>query len=191
MKFFIGSLLLLQLLYGQTSKLIIDAKQFVSNDKDGISVFEGDVKLQRDKDILKSDKLEVFMQDKTKTNKRVASKYEATGHVSFNILTNEKHYIGKGDKIIFNPVDEMYIILGNGTLKETNEDRTLIGDEIFINIKTGEARIKGTKEKPVRLIINIETQSSDSNDIVKEDSTEQVDEKEENINQEDKKEERK
>lgn len=165
MRFFIASFLLLQLLYGQTSKLIIDAKEFSSDDKKGISVFKGNVKLQRENDLLKSDRLEVFMGKKIKDKKRTASKYEATGNVSFNIFTKEKNYVGKGDKIIFNPVYQMYIILGNGTLKEIKEGRTLIGDEIFINTKTGEAKIKGTEEKPVRLIINIETNEDEKEEI--------------------------
>ncbi|NQY22377.1 MAG: lipopolysaccharide transport periplasmic protein LptA, partial [Campylobacteraceae bacterium] len=135
-----------------------DAKSFVSNDKKGLSVFTGNVKLVRDKDILKSDKLEIYLEAKKKGEKaRTPIKYIATGNVKFNIVTLLKHYKGSGSKIVYSPSKQEYKITGNGKLKELNEGTSLSGEEIYINLISGEARLKGTDEKPVRLIINIKS----------------------------------
>ncbi|NQY54823.1 MAG: lipopolysaccharide transport periplasmic protein LptA [Campylobacteraceae bacterium] len=146
------------------SKLIIDAKSFESNEKKGLSIFKGNVKLVRDKDVLKSDKLEIYLEAKKKGEKaRTPIKYIATGNVKFNIVTELKHYKGSGKKIVYSPQKNEYRITGNGKLKELNEDTSLSGEEIFINLISGEARLKGTDKKPVRLIINIKEKEKEEN----------------------------
>ena len=137
-------------------QLIIDSKKFEANDIKGISVFTGNVKLQQGKDRLNSDKLEVYLSKKTAKKKREALKYVATGNVSFKLYSNGKAYEGKGDKLIYNIKKSQYSVLGNAFLKEKTEDKSLFGETITINQKTGEAKVKGTKDKPVRFIINIE-----------------------------------
>jgi len=147
-------------IYAQTSKLIIDAKTFEAKDKEGISIFTGNVKLQKDKDRLFSDKLVIYMNPKDGDKARTPLRYIATGNAKFIIFTEEKHYIGTGKKIIYSPLKQEYRIFGNGTLDEQVEGTKLSGEEIFINLTTGKAKIKGTNKKPVRLIINIETKKS-------------------------------
>jgi lipopolysaccharide export system protein LptA len=83
-------------------KLIIDSNYFESDDSKGIAIFTGDVKMVRIKDILNANKVEVFLSTPTKENqKREATKYIATGNVSFEVFTALKHYEGKGDKVIY------------------------------------------------------------------------------------------
>lgn len=162
MKFYIYLFLLLTIFSNaQTSKIIIDAKTFEANDKKGLSLFTGNVKLVMNQDILQSDKLEIFLtprkKDSAKKEARVPLKYIATGNVKFKIVTLLKHYEGTGDKIVYDPIKKEYIITGNGSLIEKNEKTALSGESIFINLTTGEAKLKGTDEKPVRFIINIQT----------------------------------
>lgn len=147
-------------IYAQTSKLIIDAKTFEAKDKEGLSIFTGNVKLQRGKDRLFSDKLVIYMTAKEGKKARTPLRYIATGNAKFIIFTEDKHYIGTGKKIIYSPLKQEYRIFGNGTLDEQIEGTKLSGEEIFINLTTGKAKIKGTNKKPVRLIINIETKES-------------------------------
>lgn len=149
-------------------KLIIDAKNFEAFDEQGFSLFQGDVKLKRGQDRLNSDKLEVYITKAQKDKKREPRKYEATGNVDFTIVSNGKHYEGSGDKVIYEPQVLKYTIIGNGKLKELTEDRTLIGEKIFINQQTGEARVKGTSNKPVRFILNIEEKKQTKTDTKKE-----------------------
>lgn len=87
---------------------------------------------------------------------KVATKYEATGDADFEVISKDKHYVGKGDKIIYVPLKEEYLIIGNGYVHEKNDDRKIYGDNIYINQLTGEAKVKGTENKPVKFIINIE-----------------------------------
>lgn len=157
MKFLLGLLITSSLLLGANEKLIIDAKNFETNDAKGITVFSGDVKLKKLKDKLNSNKLEIFMTPNSKGKDRQPLKYIATGNADFEIHSNGKIYIGKGDKVIYEPKNQEYTVIGNGYLKETTESRELFGDKIFINQLTGNARVSGSENKPVRFILNIES----------------------------------
>ena len=42
-------------------------------------------------------------------------------------------------------------------VKELTEERELFGEKIFINQLTGNAKVSGSKNKPVRFILNIES----------------------------------
>ena len=158
----IGSLLILaSLLSAQTQQLVIDAKNFEADDKKGISVFSGDVKIKMDKDKLNAQKVEIFFVNKKGSTSKTPSKYVATGKVDFEIVTDLKHYVGNGDKIIYSPIKQEYTVIGNGFLQEKNDDRKIYGDKIYVNQLTGEARVNGSDNKPVRFIINIERGSEE------------------------------
>ncbi len=156
MKFLLGLLITSSLLLGASEKLIIDAKNFETDDAKGITVFTGNVKLKKVKDKLNSNKLEIYMKPNSKGKNRQPLKYIATGNADFEIHSNGKIYIGKGEKVIYEPTTQEYTVIGNGYLKETTENRELFGDKIFINQLTGNARVSGSEKKPVRFIINIE-----------------------------------
>lgn len=156
MKFLIGLFITTTLLFSQTDKLIIDAKNFETNDANGLSIFTGNVKLKMGKDRLNSDKLEIYLEANSKGKAKKPLKYIATGNVSLELYSNAKHYKGKGDKIIFNPNTKEYTVIGNGYLNEVSEEKELYGEKIFINQITGNARVSGTEKKPVRFILNID-----------------------------------
>lgn len=156
MKFLIGFLICVTVMFADTQKLIIDASNFETNDLKGLSIFTGNVKLTMSKDKLNSDKLEIYVKPQTKGKNKKPLKYIATGNVDFEIFSNKKHYKGKGNKVIYNPKKQEYTVLGDGYLKEVTEDRELYGEKIFINQQTGNAKVSGSKEKPVRFILNIE-----------------------------------
>ena len=155
MKYLIGTLLCSTLLLAQTETLIIDSQDFQADDKKGVSIFTGNVKIKMGQDKLNADRVDVFFTT-DKNNAKVPLKYEATGKADFEIVTKDKHYIGKGDKIIYSPQKEEYTIIGNGFLQEKNDDRKVYGDTIFVNQLSGEARVKGSENKPVRFMINVE-----------------------------------
>ncbi|RXK14131.1 organic solvent tolerance protein OstA [Halarcobacter mediterraneus] len=144
-----------------TEKLIIDAKNFETDDSKGVSIFTGNVKLKMAKDKLNSDKLEVFMKPKSQGKNVEPLKYIATGNVSFTIFSNGKHYEGKGSKVIYDPKKLEYTVIGKGYLNEVTESRELYGEKIFINQQTGSAKVSGTDNKPVRFILNIESSNKE------------------------------
>ena len=155
MKYLIGTLLCSTILFSQSETLVIDALDFQADDKKGISIFTGDVKIKMGKDKLNAQRVDVFFTT-DKNNAKIPLKYEATGKADFEIITEEKHYIGNGDKIIYSPQKEEYTIIGNGFLQEKNDDRKIYGETIYVNQLNGEARVKGNENKPVRFIINVE-----------------------------------
>jgi len=158
----LGSLLILStFLLAQVQQLVIDAKNFEADDKKGISIFTGDVKIKMGKDILNAQKVEIFFVNKKGSENKVPSKYIATGKVNFEIVTELKHYVGNGDKIIYSPIKQEYTVIGNGFLQEKNDDRKIYGDKIYVNQLSGEARVSGSDKKPVRFIINIERGSEE------------------------------
>ena len=155
MRYFIGTLICSTILFAQTETLTIDAQNFEADDKKGISIFTGNVKITMGQDRLNAQRVDVYFTT-DKDNKKVPLKYEATGKADFEIVTTDKHYFGNGDKVIYSPQKEEYTILGNGFLQEKNEDRKVYGDTIYVNQLSGEARVKGSEQKPVRFIINVE-----------------------------------
>ena len=155
MKYLIGTLICSTLLLAQSETLVIDAQDFQADDKKGISTFTGNVKIKMGQDKLNANKVDVYFTT-DKDNKKVPLKYEATGKADFEIVTTDKHYFGNGDKVIYSPQKEEYTILGNGFLQEKNDDRKVYGDTIYVNQLSGEARVKGSEQKPVRFIINVD-----------------------------------
>ncbi|MAD42559.1 MAG: lipopolysaccharide transport periplasmic protein LptA [Arcobacter sp.] len=156
MKFLAGLLVCSTLLLAQTQQLVIDAQNFEANDKKGISTFTGNVKIQMGKDKLNAQKVDIYFVTKKGSTGKIPSKYIATGNVDFEIITDLKHYVGKGNKIIYSPLKQEYTVLGNGFLEEKNDDKKIYGEKIYVNQLTGEAKVSGSDNKPVRFIINIE-----------------------------------
>lgn len=155
MKYLIGALLCSSLLFAQTQTLIIDAQNFQADEKNGVSIFTGNVKIKMGEDKLNAQKVDIFFVT-DKNNNKIPLKYEATGNADFEIVTKAKHYVGNGDKIIYSPQKEEYTIIGNGFLHEKKDDRKIYGDTIYVNQLTGEARVKGSENKPVRFIIQVD-----------------------------------
>src|SRR5574344_281126 len=125
-KVLVGLFFCSSLLFAQSKTLVIDALDFKADDNKGISTFTGNVKIRMAEDKLNAQKVDVFFETDKNTKNKVATKYEATGDADFEVISKDKHYVGKGDK------------------------------NIYINQLTGEAKVKGTENKPVKFIINIE-----------------------------------
>jgi len=155
MKYLILILLFVSSMYAVSEKLIIDAEKFEASEKKGISVFTGNVKIQMGEDKLNAQKVKIFFVNKNGSTSKVPSTYEATGNVSFIIVTADKKYSGKGNKIIYSPSKQEYTVIGNGFLEEKISNRKMYGDKIYVNQLTGEARISGSETKPVRIILDI------------------------------------
>jgi lipopolysaccharide export system protein LptA len=155
-KYLIGTLFCSTLLFAQSETLIIDAQNFQADDKKGISIFTGNVKIKMGEDKLNAQRVDVFFETDKKTNNKTPLRYEATGKADFEIVTKDKHYVGNGDKIIYSPQKEEYTIIGNGFIHEQNDDRKIYGDTIYVNQLSGEAKVKGSENKPVKFIINVD-----------------------------------
>lgn len=137
------------------NQLVIDAAKFELNDKEGSTIFTGNVKMKKLDDRIDAQKIEVYTTQADKDGKREMKQFIATGSVYFTVYTEDKIYEGKGDKVIYNPKDMKYTIIGNGFVEEKVEGTKLYGDTIYLDEQSGEAEIKGSEQKPVRFIMDL------------------------------------
>ncbi|MFT5662339.1 MAG: lipopolysaccharide export system protein LptA [Sulfurimonas sp.] len=149
MKFLLSSLLVVSSLISQELK--ITANSFHADEKKGISIFEGKVKIVREKDKLNADKVIVYTNAKNEP-----IKYVAQGNTSFTIVTkNEAVYTGKAGKVIYQPNEKEYHFFTDVHLKQIDEKKEIIGNEVVLKTVEGKAYAKGAKSEPVIMIFNM------------------------------------
>ena len=149
MKLLLSSLLIASSLISQELK--IKANSFHADEKKGISVFEGQVKIVRDKDKLDAEKVTVYTNAKNEP-----IKYIAKGNASFTIVTQDGSiYKGKAQKVIYQPITKEYHFFTHVHLKQLNEKKEIIGNEVVLKTIEGKAYAKGAKSKPVIMIFNM------------------------------------
>jgi len=150
-KFILILILLLLNIYAKTdlNSTKITADSFEYNDLKHYTYFKGNVKIYTKKDILFADSVYVFFnKDKTPI------KYILKGNVNFNIFIQTKKYIGKGDKIILEPLKDKITIINNAYLEDKTTGQKIKGDKIFFDKKNGFSSVFGKKNRPVTFIIN-------------------------------------
>jgi len=140
--------------------LQIKSKTFHADEKSGISVFEGDVNIIKASDELNASKVTVYTDDKNQPTKFIAE-----GKASFTILTEEGSlYKGKAHKVVYLPNEKEYRFFKNVHLKQINEKKEIIGDEVILKTIDGKAYAKGDKEKPVIMIFKMPKKDDEKND---------------------------
>ena len=127
----------------------IQADSFVANQKKNIITFTGHVSMVKGEDTLVCEKLVVYTRLNDQ-NQTVAKQYISSGNVSFTIKRPDTLLIGNGDKVNYDIDKLLYIITGNAYLEDRNASKTLSGEKIYINEKTGHTKIEGKKNQPVK-----------------------------------------
>lgn len=149
MKYFIILMILITSLI--SSELKIKANEFSSDEKKGISIFKGKVDIVRNSDRLKASKVTVYT-DK----EHEPTKFIAIGDVSFKIETKDgSKYEGKAQKVIYNPIKKEYYFYQDVFLKQLDNKKEIIGDEVVLKTIDGKAYAKGAKKEPVIMIFEI------------------------------------
>jgi len=134
-----------------SQELKIKANEFSSDEKKGISIFTGKVNIKIAKDELKASKVTVYT-DK----KHQPIKFIAIGNVSFKIQTQDgAKYEGKAQKTVYNPIKKEYYFYKNVYLKQLDNKKEIIGDEVVLKTIDGKAYAKGAKKEPVIMIFDI------------------------------------
>jgi len=137
--------------------LNIDADYFEADEKKHQMYFKGNVKLNKNQDILQSKYLLINTEaSKEDKNKQVPKDYMATGNVKFTVHTKDNILKGKGDKVYYYPKEQKYIIVGNGYLEDLKNDKKIIADKIYVNEKTGHIKIDGGENKPVQFRLKLD-----------------------------------
>ncbi|TQR31905.1 lipopolysaccharide transport periplasmic protein LptA [Campylobacter sp. MIT 99-7217] len=140
------------LCFSYASELQISANSFYANEKKGENILSGNVIVKKDKDILRSEKLDVFV-DK----QRKPIKYIATGNAKFEVFLSNKLYKGVADKLIYDVLKDVYEMNGNAFIEEQGSNKKIYGDLIVVDKKQEIYRVKGKDNKPTRFIFELET----------------------------------
>lgn len=151
-----------------SQELQVKAKLFNADQKVGISVFEGDVNIIRGSDELNASKVTIY----TNANQE-PTKFVAEGDASFNIKTLEgATYKGKAQKVVYLPQEKEYHFFKEVHLRQINEKKEIIGEEVVLKTIEGKAYAKGAEKEPVIMIFNMpddkksENKKSDDNKSV-------------------------
>jgi len=150
MKYILLLMLIIINLIAKEVDVDIQADYFEANKQKNIVLFKGKVSMIKGTDTLTSDKLEVYTRLNKDTNKTMAYQYIATGKVRFTVTKPTTLLIGKGDKVVYKVDDNVYTITGNGYLEDKNASKIVMGDKIYINNNTGETKIEGKANAPVK-----------------------------------------
>jgi len=132
-------------------ELQIKANTFKADEKKGISIFQGDVNILKKNDELNASKVIIYTDKKNQP-----TKFMASGNVSFKIQTKQgSKYEGTANKVIYIPLKKEYYFYENVHLKQIDEKKEILGDEVILNTTDGKAYAKGLKKEPVIMIFNI------------------------------------
>jgi len=134
-----------------SSELHIKADAFNADENTGISIFTGDVNIIKDADELNASKVTVYTD---KQNQPI--KFVAVGDVSFIVETEQKAlYRGKAQRVIYFPKTKEYHFFTKVHLKQINEKKEIIGDEVILKTIEGKAYAKGVNKEPVIMIFKL------------------------------------
>ena len=130
----------------------ITADAFEGNEKKGITVFSGNVKIKKNRDELNASKVTVFT-DKERSPYR----YEAEGDVSFyiDLPDNNATYKGDAGKVVYLPLKQEYQFYTDVHLYQLGTNRKVFGDKVMLNAIDGNAKALGKEKTPVIMIFNV------------------------------------
>lgn len=140
-------------------ELKVKAKLFNADQKSGVSTFEGDVNIVKGSDELNASKVII----NTNSNQE-PTKFIAEGNASFIIKTLEGAvYSGKAQKVIYLPQEKEYHFFKDVHLKQINEKKEIIGEEVVLKTIEGRAYAKGADKEPVIMIFDLPEDKKDTN----------------------------
>ena len=139
----------------QAEELKIIANSFDGDEKKGITVFKGDVKITKGSDRLNAQLVKVF----TDAN-HTPTKYVARGEVTFFLKSeNNATYKGKAGKAIFYPLTKEYHFYRDVNIKQLDQKKQIIGEEVVINTVAGTAKASGGGKGPVIMTFELEEEN--------------------------------
>jgi lipopolysaccharide export system protein LptA len=134
-----------------SQELKIKAEQFDADEKSGISIFTGKVNVIKSNDELNASKVTVYTDEAHQPTKFIAQ-----GNVSFHIETKKGSlYQGVAQKAIYMPIVKEYHFFTDVHLKQLDEKKEIIGDEVVLKTIEGKAYAKGATKEPVIMIFKL------------------------------------
>lgn len=134
-----------------SDELKVVSKFFDGDDKKGIAIFTGDVKMTKASDELNASKVTIYTDQKHNPIKMIAE-----GNVSFFVKSeNNSTYDGKAQKVVYMPKEKEYQFYKNVHLRQLDERKQIDGDKVILNTITGKALAEGAQKEPVVMIFHI------------------------------------
>jgi len=112
--------------------------------------FVGNAKVVQGKSWIHGDEIIVYFDENNQTKK-----YEAIGLVTFEFIQEKSSYKGSADKVTYLPLKDQYILTGKAIINDIINKRHANGDEIMLDMITGNANVKGSRKKPVKFIFDM------------------------------------
>ncbi|MDD5051187.1 MAG: lipopolysaccharide transport periplasmic protein LptA [Sulfuricurvum sp.] len=141
---------------GEELKVVSD--NFKGDQLKGVSIFTGNVKVEKGSDELNASKVTIFT-DKDKK----PFKYLAEGDVSFYIVTEQKEkYKGNAQSVIYLPNENEYQFYKKVDLIRLDDYRRVKGDKVVLNTTLGHAAAESTPGEPVVMIFTLEDKKTKS-----------------------------
>lgn len=113
--------------------------------------FIGNAKVKKLEDWIHADKIIVYFNDKNETKM-----YKAIGKVTFEFKNEKGHYKGNSEKVTYYPQKSFYVLTGKAKVDDVQNKRQVKGDEITLDMLTGDSQVKGSEKKPVKFIFTTE-----------------------------------
>jgi lipopolysaccharide export system protein LptA len=152
MRKFLTAALLLVVTGAAAEELKITAQSFETDEKQGYTLFQGDVRVVMGSDEFNASKVTVYV-DKA----RKPVKFVAVGAVSFLVTTKTRDtYAGSAQEMQFMPRDKEYRFYRDVKLKQLNRPKQINGDEVIVNLDNGRAFAKGADKKPVTMTFELD-----------------------------------
>lgn len=136
--------------------LDIQAQKVFADEKKGITIATGKVKMIKGEDKLNADEVRIYV-----NKARKPLKFEAIGNVDFLLLTQDGRRLkGKSDTLIYLVDANEYQLIGRAQVQEIGKPNFLRGEKITLNNDNNFANVESSSSAPVRVIIDLNDMQS-------------------------------
>ena len=151
LKIFTSLLVLLLSVALHAQKINVTSSSMTAEDMKKEVHFIDNAKAVQGESWIHGDEIIVYFDENNQTKK-----YQAIGTVTFEFKEQENHYTGSADKVTYYPVKSTYVLVGKAIIDDVINKRHVNGDEITLDMTTGNANVKGSKKKPVKFIFDMQ-----------------------------------
>jgi len=130
--------------------LEVSADKFEHFEKEKKAVFQGNAHATQGKSRIDARKFVVYFDEKGETRE-----YQALGRVRFEIIKPQRHIKGHCKRLVYNVPKDTYRLMGGARVEDLINKRTMSGEDIFLDNKTGRATAKSDRKGPVKFIFPI------------------------------------
>lgn len=112
--------------------------------------FTGNAKVKQGKSWIHGNEIIVYFDENNQTKR-----YDVIGAVTFEFIQDKSAYKGHSNKATYYPLKDKYILTGKAVIDDMINKRHVNGDTIILDMKTGNANVKGSRKKPVKFIFDM------------------------------------